>query len=70
MKRKMTLDKLAEMMNQRFDGVGQEFVKVYDRFSRVDQRIDGLETTMNHRFDEVGSRLTSLEKRTVTLESL
>lgn len=75
----VTVEKLAEVMRggfgsiekkmeEKFDGVGQEFVKVYDRFNQVDNRISGLETTMNHRFDEVGGRLTSVESRVSALE--
>ncbi len=59
MKDKMTLDKLAEMMMERFDGVGQEFEKVYDRFDIVDKRFDYIE----QKFDGVGQEFEKVYER-------
>ena len=67
--------KLEGMMMERFDGIGQEFVKVYDRFNKVDDRFDKIddrfdkvEATMEHNRLELSGRLTSVERRTSALE--
>jgi len=73
MKDKMTLDKLAGMMMERFEGVGEKFVSLREdmdeRFDKVNERFDKVDTTMKHGFAEQSSRLTSVERRTTILEA-
>lgn len=52
---------LTLKMESKFEGVGQEFVKVYEKFDKI-------ETTMGHKFDGVNGRLTSVKKRLWAVE--
>ena len=69
MKDKMTLDKLAGIIKNRFDEVDLKFVEIDERFNGVDQRFDRIEATMEHNQAELCGRLTSVERRTTILES-
>ena len=73
MEKEMTLNQLANKMDQRFDGlekrfegIDQQFVGIEKRFEGIDQRFDGMDQRfdgMEKRFGEMDQRFDGMEKR-------
>lgn len=71
-KKNVTIDDLAVMVQKGFDGVDKKFDQVDKRFEQVDKRFDSMVTKaeMNRRFDGLEDRvLASHQKRIEKLET-
>ena len=75
----MTLNQLANKMDQRFDGlekrfegIDQQFVGIEKRFEGIDQRFDGMDQRfdgMEKRFGEMDQQFVGIEKRLGNVEN-
>ena len=78
-KKNVTIDDLAVMVQKGFDGVDEKFERVDKRFEQVDKRFDGIDkrldgmvtkAEMNRRFDGLEDRvLAGHQKRIEKLEA-
>ena len=79
MEKEMTLNQLANKMDQRFDGlekrfegIDQQFVGIEKRFEGIDQRFDGMDQRfdgMEKRFGEMDQQFVGIEKRLGNVEN-
>lgn len=56
----MTLDKLAGMMKNEFDQMGEKFERIGEKFKGIDDRFDNLETRMDNMEESITKQISSL----------
>jgi hypothetical protein len=77
MKKEITLEILAQKidsgfirMEEKFDGIGQEFVKVYEKFNSVDGRFDTIDKSIKDRLFETNDQVFGLQDKIARVEKI
>jgi len=71
LKKNITLDNLAGMVQRGFLGVDKKFNEVYERFDKISKRIDGLDNKIDALYLEVSSidkKINKIDERLAKIE--